>query len=37
MKKVLAAVLAAVGSAVAAVSTGACVVLLFDEPEMYEE
>ena len=37
MKKVLATLLAAVGAVVASASTGACLMLLFDEPEMFEE
>ena len=37
MKKVLAAILATVGAVVAAAGTGACFMLMFDEPEMYEE
>lgn len=37
MKKVLAAVLATVGAIAATLGTSACLLLCFDEPEMYEE
>ncbi len=36
MKKILAVVLAAVGTIVGTVATSGCILLMFDEPEMPE-
>lgn len=36
MKKLLVSALVAIGTAIGTIGTGACIVLMFDEPEMPE-